>query len=482
MPPSNGAPPGRYKKKAGSSFGDGDGLQKAGAVLSRTFPHSKDAEEGLLACCILDPDVIDRCMAARLTPEAFYFASHQIVYEALCAVFQRHSAVDEIILAEELKDSGRLDEIGGLPFINQLTNRVETTAHANHFMDIVREKYLLRRLIRTSSGTIEKCYNYQGGLDQFLEEVEQEIFNISEQRSSDTAIPMKESVKEAYTLVQKLLERKGELNGLSSGFIDLDKMTYGFHPAEMIILAARPSMGKTSLALNFAEAAVFPKPARTEVKPTPCLVFSLEMSAAQLAMRMLCGRARVSMIRLRDGISSAEERQRLLAAADELSKAPLWIDDSGSLNIMEVRAKARRLHGKHGLGLIVVDYLQLLSGTDSSVQREQQIAEISRGLKAMSKELNLPVIVLSQLNRESEKEKRAPRLSDLRESGSIEQDADVVFMLARPRDAGDEFQVAADRADLIIAKQRNGPVGTVPLTFIREITRFENYTGQPIEE
>jgi len=476
MPPSNGAPR-RFKKAEGNGM-DGDGLQKAGAVLSRTFPHSKDAEEGLLACCFLDPDVVDRCLSARLTPESFYFSSHQIVYEALVATFQRHQAVDEIILAQELKDKGLLDEIGGLPFINQLTNRVETSAHATHFMEIVREKYLLRRLIRSSSSTIEKCYGFQGGLDQFLANVEEEIFALSQQRSSDTAIPIKESVKEAYKLVQNLLERKGQLNGLSTGYIDLDKMTYGFHPAEMIILAARPSMGKTSLALNFAEHALFPK----HGEPSACLVFSLEMSAAQLAMRLLCGRARVSMIRLRDGISTSEERQRLVAAADEISKAPLWIDDSGSLNIMEVRAKARRLHGKHKLGLVVVDYLQLLSGTDSSVQREQQIAEISRGLKAMSKELELPVIVLSQLNRESEKEKRAPRLSDLRESGSIEQDADVVFMLARPKDAGDEFQVAADRADLIIAKQRNGPVGTVPLTFIREITRFENYTGQPIEE
>lgn len=476
MPPSNGSPT-RRRSKGQNYSQDGDGLRKVGTVLSRTSPHNPDAEEGLLACCILDPDVIDRCLAARLTPDAFYHPSHRLVYEGLCAVFGRHSAVDEIMLAEELKGSGRLEEIGGLPFINQLTNRVETTAHANFFLEIVREKYLLRRLIRTSSSTIEKCYGYEGELDQFLEEVEQEIFQISEQRSADTAKPIKDSVKEAYTLVQNLLERKGELSGIPSGFIDLDKMTYGFHPAEMVILAARPSMGKTALALNIAEAACLPKPGRKN-PGVPVLVFSLEMSAAQLAMRMLCGRARVSMVRLRDGISSTEERQRLLQAADELSKAPLWIDDSGSLNLLEVRAKSRRLHAKHKLGMIVVDYLQLLSGVDSSVSREQQIAEISRGLKGMAKELDLPVLVLSQLNRESEKEKRAPKLSDLRESGSIEQDADVVLMLARPRDAGDEFSVAADRADLIIAKQRNGAVGTVPLTFIREITRFENYTGQ----
>jgi replicative DNA helicase len=473
MSPSNGSP--TWRRKKGDNFrSDGGGLNKAGAVLSRTSPHNLDAEEGLLACCILDPDVIDRCLAARVTPDAFYHPSHRLVFEALCTVFGRNTVVDEILLASELKDHGYLDEIGGLPFINQLTNRVETTAHANYFLEIVREKHLLRRLIRTSSGTIEKCYGYEGGLDQFLEEVEQEIFQISEQRSADTAKPIKESVKEAYTLVQNLLERKGELNGISSGFIDLDKMTYGFHPAEMVIIAARPSMGKTALALNIAEAACMPK---GKAKPAPVLVFSLEMSAASLAMRMLCGRARVSMVRLRDGISSAEERQRLLQAADELSKAPLWIDDSGSLNLLEVRAKSRRLHTKHTLGMIVVDYLQLLSGVDSSVSREQQIAELSRGLKGMAKELNLPVLVLSQLNRESEKEKRAPRLSDLRESGSIEQDADVVLMLARPKDAGDEFSVAADHADLIIAKQRNGAVGTVPLTFIREITRFENFTG-----
>jgi replicative DNA helicase len=474
MPPSNGSPT-RRQQKAGRHLTDGGTLQKVDTVLSRTFPHNLDAEEGLLACCILDHDVIDRCMAARLTPDAFYNPSHQFVFEGLCAVFGRHSAVDEIMLAEELKNLGYLEEVGGLPFINQLTNRVETTAHANHFLEIVREKHLLRRLIRTSSSTIEKCYGYQGGLDQFLEEVEQEIFKISEQRSSDTAVPIKESVEEAVLLVQKLLERKGELSGLSTGFVDLDKMTYGLHAAEMIILAARPSMGKTSLALNIAEAACMPK---NPEKAVPTLVFSLEMSSAQLAMRMLCGRARVSMIRLRDGISSAEERQRLAETAREMGKAPLWIDDSGSLNLLEVRAKARRLHTKHTLGLIVVDYLQLLSGTDSAVSREQQIAEISRGLKAMAKELSLPVIVLSQLNRESEKEKRQPRLSDLRESGSIEQDADVVMMLARPKDAGDEFSVATDRADLIIAKQRNGPVGTVPLTFIREITRFENFTGE----
>jgi len=472
--PGSHRSPFRRREQGPAKNSDGVRPNRVDAVLSRTAPHNIDAEEGLLACCILDHDVIDRCLAAQLPPEGFYQPAHQLVYEALCAVFDRHTAVDEIMLAEELKKRGYLEEIGGLPFINRLTDRVETTAHASHFLEIVREKHLLRRLIRTASSTIEKCHEYQGGLDEFLEEVEQEIFQISEQRSSDTSRPIKESIDEAVVLVQKLLERKGELTGVSSGFVDLDKMTYGLHPSDLIIIAARPSMGKTSLALNIAEAVCLPK----KGDPVPTLIFSLEMSSGQLAMRMLCARARVSMIRLRDGISSAEEGQRLGAAAKELSKAPLWIDDSGSLNLLEVRAKARRLHAKHNLGMIIIDYLQLLSGTNSTVAREQQISELSRGLKAMARELSLPVIVLSQLNRESEKERRQPRLSDLRESGAIEQDADIVLMLARPKDATDEFSVATDRADLIIAKQRNGPVGTVPLTFIREITRFENFTGE----
>jgi len=233
-------------------------------------------------------------------------------------------------------------------------------------------------------------------------------------------------------------------------------------------------MGKTSLALNVAEAVVLPKKERD--KPVPTLIFSLEMSAEQLAMRLLCSRARVSAVRMRESFLNREEMERLAAAALEIKQAPLWIDDSGHLTIVELRAKARRLHARRNLGLVVIDYLQLVSGLDNKVQREQQIAEISRGLKAMAKELGVPVIVLSQLNRESEKEKRQPRLSDLRESGSIEQDADVVLLLARPRDAKDDFSVATDRADLIVAKQRNGPVGDIRLTFLREITRFENFT------
>ncbi len=459
-----------FSSRASSGAGNGG----APAIAGREMPHSAEAEAGLLACCIIDgADVISRCLEQKLAVEAFYSPAHRALFEALLALNERHSAIDLILLCEELRNRGQLDAVGGPVFISELTNRIATTAHAGHFIEIVREKHLLRRLIRTATKTVERCFDYgQEDVEEFIQDIEQEIFKISEDRYTDSAKPLSESVTGAVSIIQKLLERGGELSGLSTGFKDLDTMTFGFHPQEMIVLAARPSMGKTSLAMNMAEAAALPKRGR---KPTTVLVFSLEMSAEQLAMRLLTCRARVSSERLRGGFANRDEQERLAQAAVELKTAPLWIDDSGQLTVHELRAKARRVHARHPLGLVVIDYLQLISGTDAKVQREQQIAEISRGLKAMAKELAVPVVVLSQLNRESEKEKRQPRLSDLRESGSIEQDADLVLLLARPKDAKDDFSVAADHADLIVAKQRNGPVGEVRLTFLREITRFENF-------
>lgn len=445
-------------------------------VAGRTLPHSDEAEAGLIACCLMDgADVVARCQELKMTAEAFHNPAHKAIFEAIWAVYEKKSTVDMIMVCDELSTHGRLEEIGGVPFVSEVADKIETTAHAVYFIDIVREKYLLRRLIRAATQTVEKCFNFaHEGLETFIEEIEQEIFRISEDRISESAKPVSESVSEAVKMIHKLIERKGELSGISSGFADLDKLTFGFHPQEMIVLAARPSMGKTSLALNMAEVAVLPR--RERDKPVPTLIFSLEMGAEQLAMRLLCSRAKVSAVRMRESFLNRQEMEKLAEAAGEFKYAPLWIDDSGHLTIVELRAKARRLHARQNLGMVIIDYLQLISGLDNRVQREQQIAEISRGLKAMAKELGVPVIVLSQLNRESEKEKRQPRLSDLRESGSIEQDADVVLLLARPRDAKDDFSVATDRADLIVAKQRNGPVGDIRLTFLREITRFENFT------
>jgi len=448
---------------------------RPGAGVGRTLPHSLEAEEYLLSCCLLDGhDVVSRCLEARIRPESFYDPKHGIIYECLLGLYNRQAPIDVSVVAEELKTSRQLDQIGGYAFLTQVSSRIPTTAQAAYFIERVREQALLREIIRSATGAVEDCYDFSGGIDEFVDQIEQKIFSVTQNRVSESAKQMGAATKEAMNVITKMMMKKGELTGVSSGFKDLDALLWGFQRTEMIILAARPSMGKTSLALNFAEAAAMPKKGTT---PSAVLIFSLEMGASQLALRMLCSRARVNMKLLRDGLLSknGDEQNRLLEAADEFSKAPIFIDDSSALSIMQLRAKARRIHSRHPLGFIMVDYLQLLSPTDARVPREQQVAEASRGLKALAKELNVPVLVLSQLNRSSEKDNRTPRLSDLRESGSIEQDADVVLMLARPRDADEKFQVAADSAELIVAKQRNGPVGELKLTFLRDITRFENF-------
>jgi replicative DNA helicase len=445
------------------------------APAGRSLPHSIEAEEYLLSCCLLDgADVISRCLEARIRPESFYDSKHGIIFERLLDLYNRQAPIDVSVVAEDLKTARQLDTVGGYAFLTQVSSRIPTTAQAGYFIDKVREQSLLREMIRSATGAVEECYNFTGGIDEFVDQIEARIFSVTQNRVSESAKPMREPTHEAMNVITKMMMKKGEMTGVASGFKDLDSLTWGFQRQEMIVLAARPSMGKTSLALNIAEAAAMPKRAA----PVAVLVFSLEMSAAQLALRMLCSRARVNMKLLRDGLLSknGDEQTRLVAAADEFSKAPIFIDDSSALSIMQLRAKARRVHSRTPLGFIVVDYLQLLSPTDAKMPREQQVAEASRGLKSLAKELNVPVLVLSQLNRSSEKENRTPKLADLRESGSIEQDADVVLMLARPRDADEKFQVAADSAELIVAKQRNGPVGELKLTFLRDITRFENFT------
>ena len=441
----------------------------------RSLPHSLEAEEYLLSCCLLDgSDVVSRCLEARIRPESFYDPKHGIIFERMLDLYNRQAPIDVSVVAEELKTSRQLEQVGGYAFLTQVSSRIPTTAQASYFIERVREQALLREIIRSATGAVEDCYAFSGGIDEFVDQIEQKLFSVTQNRVSESAKQMREPTREAMNVITKMMMKKGELTGVSSGFKDLDSLLWGFQRTEMIVLAARPSMGKTSLALNFAEAAAMPKKSQPVA---PVMVFSLEMGASQLALRMLCSRARVNMKLLRDGLLSknGEEQTRLLEAADEFSKAPIFIDDSSAISIMQLRAKARRVHARTPLGFIVVDYLQLLSPTDPRVPREQQVAEASRGLKALAKELNVPVLVLSQLNRSSEKDNRTPRLSDLRESGSIEQDADVVLMLARPRDADEKFQVAADSAELIVAKQRNGPVGELKLTFLRDITRFENY-------
>lgn len=471
------------KARKNPSADNAQGMAFSINTFERVAPHSIDAEQALLGSCILEGgrESMTTCIEAKLKPDSFFKPAHQVVFSALLSLYEEGTPVDEIILADKLAALDKLEDIGGHAYLNALTNRIDTPAHLPHYLKRVRDTALLRRLINASIHTVEQAYTQQENLDQFLEHVEQEIFRISEDRISDSAKPLKHSIDSAVNLVSLMLQRKGELTGVPTGFIDLDKMTFGLHPQDMIVVAARPSMGKTALSLNIAEAAALPRAGRTAV---PTLMFSLEMSAEQLAMRLLCSRARVNMTKLKDGFLSAESQKDLGRAAKELKESPFWIDDSGSLSILEMRAKARRvqsqLDGK--LGLVIIDYLQLISGTDSRVPREQQIAEISRGIKGMAKELNVPVIVASQLNRESEKEKRQPRLSDLRESGSIEQDADVVILISKEKDLDEEQESSSSVVlrNLIIAKQRNGPVGTITVTFIPNLTRFDNYTPAQI--
>lgn len=460
------------RASARAPMGENRGAPRAGG---RELPRSEEAEQHVIACCLLDgSDTISRCLEARVGADSFFWPSNQIIFQAILDLNQKGQPVGLETLAEELSTKRLFEQVGGFPYLLQITNKIPTTVHAGYFIEKVREKHLLRQLIKATTAAAESAYEFTGGLEEFVDKVEQELFKITQDRVSDSAQEIKEAIKDANTVIAKLLMKKGELTGVSSGFKDLDQMTFGFQRQEMIIIAARPSMGKTSFALNIAEAAAMPK----KGDPVAVLVFSLEMSCSQLALRMLCARSRVNMKLLRDGLVARDGREvnALGQAAEEFKRAPILIDDSSSITIMEMRAKARRIYARKKLGMIIVDYLQLVSGTDPRSPREQQVAEVSRGLKAMAKELDLPVLVLSQLNRSSEKENRTPRLSDLRESGSIEQDADVVLMLSRPKDADEKFQTAAGAADLIVAKQRNGPVGDLKLTFLQEITRFENFT------
>lgn len=467
--------------RSSSLLGDTKRAPKDSSVSAlRVAPHSIDCEQALLACCIMEgaQESLTACIEAKIVPQSFFKPAHQTIFQALLDLYSEGTPVDEIMLGEKLHSKGQLQPIGGIGYINEITNRIDTPAHIKYYLEKVRDLALVRRLIKTATKTIETAYENHDDLQAFIESVEQEIFKISEDRIVDTIKPLTQSVDEAVALVNRMIQNKGELTGITTGFKDLDILTSGLHPTDMVVIAGRPSMGKTALSLNIAEASILhPDPK----KRVPTLIFSLEMSAEQLAMRLLCSYARVDVQQLKDGFITKEAESELAHAARTLKTAPLWIDDSVFTSILEMRAKARRLHAqKKGLGLIIIDYLQLVAGTDNRTSREQQIAEISRGVKAMAKELNVPVLIGSQLNRDSEKERRQPRLSDLRESGSIEQDADLVLLLSRIRDADEEQERHANVVlrDLIIAKQRNGPVGKVSLTFNKKQTRFENSTQE----
>jgi replicative DNA helicase len=450
-------------------------FRAAGKEVPRSLPYSEDAEKGVLCSLLLSPREVSDLCTLRLKPDAFYGPAHKIIYELVIEFSDKSKPIDFITLKQSLKDRGFLEEIGGPEFLNELYTFVPTAANAGYYVDIVREKYLLRRLILACNSLATRCYDDQENVEPLLDDAERQIFEITGDHVKLDVVPTKELVMAAIEQIEKVYENRGSVTGLPTGFTEFDHMTSGLHQAEMIVIAARPSMGKTALAMNIAEHVAL-------VENRPVAVFSLEMSSQQLVQRLLCSRAKVNLQRVRNGFLSERDFPSLTAAASQLAAAKLFIDDSPGLSIAELRAKARRLVASHQVQLLVIDYLQLLRSTSRRAQdnRQIEISEISAGIKSLAKELNIPIIVVAQLNRQPDaraKEGGRPRLSDLRESGSIEQDADVVGLLVRSEyyETDEEAkQEKVGEAELIIAKQRNGPTGDVPLTFLKEYTRFEN--------
>ncbi len=441
---------------------------------TRGIPHSVEAEQGVLGSILIAPDDVLNESLTRLTPEYFHIPSHRSLYETLVRLWDEKKPIDLITLTDELAVEGKLDEIGGAAFVTDMFTYVPSAANAGFYIDILREKHILRQIINTCTECSSRAYDQADKVDSLLDEVEQQVLSIAEDRYKDSVFKMEEEVMKAIDTIEQLYKNRGSLTGLPSGFKGLDNLTSGLHGSEMFVIAARPSMGKTALAMNIAEHV-----AVNEEKPVA--VFSLEMSTQQLVQRLLCSIARVNLKSARDGFLSQHDFPKLTTAASRLSQSKFFIDDTAGLTILELRAKARRLKAQHDIQLIVIDYLQLLRSNTRRAQdnRQLEIAEISSGIKALAKELNIPILVLAQLNRQPEQRTGGkPRLSDLRESGSIEQDADVVGLLVRKEyyDTDDEDGVSesAGEAELIIAKQRNGPTDDVKLTFLKEFTRFED--------
>ncbi|MCY4399558.1 MAG: replicative DNA helicase [Gemmatimonadetes bacterium] len=442
------------------------------AGYDRQPPFSPEAEASVLGGMLIDGDAVAR-VVEFVDDSMFFREAHRRLFRAMIRLFERGSVLDVITVSEELKKAGELENAGGLEYLASLLDAVPTAANIEYHGRIVHDKALLRRLIDAAQSIVRDVHEPgERAVDEVLDHAEQLVFRVSDSRDRQGFVWIKEVLWPTFEHIENLQETPGGVSGLATGFVELDRMTTGLQAGDLAIVAGRPSMGKTSWVLNVAQTAAIEN-------GVPVAIFSLEMSKEQLVQRFLCAEGRVDAQRLRRGRLEPDEYQRLARAAGHLNTAPIWIDDSATANVLEMKAKARRLKSEANLGLVVVDYIQLMSGTARTDSRVHEVSEISRGLKALARELEVPVIALSQLSRAPEQRTdRRPQLSDLRDSGSIEQDADLVMFLYRPEyylgPTDKDGNSVEGKAELIMAKQRNGPTGTVELYFHKSYTRFDS--------
>ncbi len=448
-------------------------MKETDLQLVKLPPQNLEAEQSVLGAILIDNNALTRCLEI-LDPEDFYKGSHRKIFFAMTDLFDKNEPIDLITLTDQLKKNDELEAVGGIAYLSLMVNMVPTAANVKYHSHIVREKALLRGLVQSANEIASKVYEDNLDAEDLVDYAERSIFKISDKRVKASFVSLKEVIRDSFEMIERLYDKKETITGVSSGFRDLDDLTTGFQKGDLIIVGGRPSMGKTAFALNIAQHVGL------ELKETVA-IFSLEMAREQLAIRMLCAEAMVNSNSIRKGFIKKEDWHKLTSAASNLTGAPIFIDDTSGITVLELRAKARRLKIEHGLSLVIVDYLQLMRGKGSFERREQEISDISRSLKGLAKELSVPVIAVSQLNRSVEQRRPpTPILADLRESGAIEQDADVIIFLYREEIYNKEAKKG--HSEVIIAKQRNGPTGTVNLAFMSTCTRFLNMVDRDIED
>jgi replicative DNA helicase len=441
----------------------------ADVTLEKGLPHNLEAERSVLGAIMLDNGLINQAIEL-LKADDFYLGSHRLVFQQMLSLSEKSTAVDFITLTDELRRAGQLESVGGASFISSLIDGVPRLANIEYYARIVQERATLRNLIKRSHEIINSCYDQPEDVDTILDSAERAIFDLAQAKVRSGFVPLNEIAKRTLRKIEIASKRKNMVTGIPTGFTRFDELTSGLQPSDLVVVAARPSMGKTAFSLNLATHAAL-------AASKSVGVFSLEMSGDQLLLRMICSEARIDAHKLRTGYLTKDEWIRIPRTLGELSQAKMFIDDTAGISLLEMRAKCRRLKAEHGLDMVVVDYLQLMSGGKARYEnRQQEISSISRGLKGLAKELDIPVVALSQLSRAPEQRTgdHRPQLSDLRESGSIEQDADLVAFIFREELYKKDDPEKEGLAEVIIGKQRNGPIGSVELAFIKEYTRFEN--------